>query len=181
MDQWDLIQASKSIPSGRPRPVGSKSSTPSRRRPSSPDQNAESSEETDPALQLTSSSKSELPEDTPMTTLPITPLRKRPVNGLAVGGSGSTPASPMERMKTLEIERLKGELDEKDTEISRLEKLVGDGNKVIAGHVQRVSWPSCRLVRIFGTTLTKRLLPFFLSDIVHRERGPRDSFVAGRT
>lgn len=87
----------------------------------------------------------------------------------------------MERMKTLEIERLKGELDEKDTEISRLEKLVGDGNKVIAGHVQRVSWPSCRFVRIFGTTLTKRLLPFFLSDIVHRERGPRDSFVAGRT
>jgi hypothetical protein len=45
----------------------------------------------------------------------------------------------MERMKNLEIERLKGELDEKDGEISRLEKLVGEGNKVIAGHAQRVS------------------------------------------
>jgi hypothetical protein len=152
-DRRVSVQASTIVSSSRQRPIGSKSSTPSRRRPSSPDQNAESSDETTPALQLTTSSNSDPPEDTPMTTLPITPLRKRPVNGLAVSGSASTPASPMERMKNLEIERLKGELDEKDTEISRLEKLVGDGNKVIAGHAQRVSWPSCRFVPMFQDDL----------------------------
>lgn len=170
------LQASTSVPSTRPRPVGSKSSTPSRRRPSSPDQNADSSEETDPALQLTPSTSSDPSEETSTTTLPITPLRKRPVNGLAVSGSGSTPASPMERMKNLEIERLKGESDEKDGEISRLEKLVGDGNKVIAGYVQRASWLTFRFILILVTIVALALtitLTSFNRYLLSRKRSTR--------
>jgi hypothetical protein len=68
--------------------------------------------------------------------LPVTPLRKKPLGGKS---SADTPASPMERMKNLEIERLKQESNERADEVARLEEVVAQGQKTIAQHVQRVS------------------------------------------
>jgi hypothetical protein len=45
----------------------------------------------------------------------------------------------MERMKNLEIERLKQESNERADEVARLEEVVMQGQKTIAQHVQRVS------------------------------------------
>ena len=79
-------------------------------------------------------------------------------------------------MKNLEIERLKGESDEKDGEISRLEKLVGDGNKVIAGYVQRASWLTFRFILILVTIVALALtitLTSFNRYLLSRKRSTR--------
>ncbi|KAG7562599.1 hypothetical protein FFLO_01972 [Filobasidium floriforme] len=68
--------------------------------------------------------------------LPVTPLRKKPLGGKS---SADTPASPMERMKNLEIERLKQESNERADEVARLEEVVAQGQKTIAQHVQRIA------------------------------------------
>jgi len=45
----------------------------------------------------------------------------------------------MERMKNLEIERLKQESNERADEVARLEEVVEQGKKTITQHAQRVS------------------------------------------
>lgn len=83
-------------------------------------------------------------------SLPVTPLRRNKSSTgstdiAVVNAGGSVKQSPMERMRGIEIERLKSEVNERAEEVERMEGIVEGFKREVAGYVGKVSG----LLRVF--------------------------------